>query len=81
MFKFVNKENLEENLEDDFGEIFDAGQMEDIYNVEEHGHHSLEATEVRLGSDGGVYNSDLEEEAREVGMYISLDQCGACWSV
>ena len=46
VFKFVNKENLE----DKFGEIFDAGQMEDIYNVVERGHHSVEATEVKLGS-------------------------------
>ena len=46
VFKFVNKENLE----DEFGEIFDAGQMEDIYNVVERRNHSLEATEVKLGS-------------------------------
>ena len=37
-------------MEDDFGEIFDTGQMEDIYNVVERTHHSLEAAEVRLGS-------------------------------
>ena len=46
VFKFVNKENLEVDLED----IFDAGQMEDIHNVVERGQHSLEVKDVRLGS-------------------------------
>ena len=46
VFKFVNKENLE----DDFREIFDAGLMEDMYNVVEREGNSLGATEVRLGS-------------------------------
>ena len=46
VFKFVNKDNLKV----DFAEIFDAAKMKDIYNIEERRRHSLEATEVRLGS-------------------------------
>jgi hypothetical protein len=46
VFKFVNKDNLKV----DFAEIFDAAEMDDIYNVAERRRHSLGANEVRLGS-------------------------------
>ena len=46
VFKFVNKDDLEV----DFAEIFDATEMDDIYDITECRHHLLEAKEVRLGS-------------------------------
>jgi hypothetical protein len=46
VFKFVNKENLKA----DFGEIFNAAEMGDIYDVADRRRRSLDVKEVRLGS-------------------------------
>ena len=50
VFKFVNKDNLEA----DFAEIFDAAKMKDVYDVAERRRHSLEASDVKLGSKAMV---------------------------
>ena len=50
VFKFVNKDNLEV----DFTEIFDAAKMKDVYDVAERRRHSLEASDVKLGSKAMV---------------------------
>ena len=69
-----------DNLKVDFAEIFDAAEMDDIYNVAERRRHSLGANDVRLGSRVMVEFTIAiwrKKPERSGCTYISLDQRGA----